>query len=129
MTCSRRFFEQLIDGANQRMPVRAQFADAVPRYLFQDALSAWQQRHQHAAPVVAPARAPRVAVRFQAVDQFDDTVMFQCQPIRQGTYRCFFAGRQPSNGQQQKVLLRLQARYSSVVISAAMPLVYRTAIY
>jgi hypothetical protein len=51
----RRFLEQLIDGANQRMASSAQFADTVPRYLLQQSLPARQQRNQHASAIVPPA--------------------------------------------------------------------------
>src|SRR5258707_769554 len=69
-------FEQFFDGANQLTPVGAQFTDAMPHYLFQQALPAGKQRHQHASPVIAPPRTTHIAVRCQTVDQFHCAVMF-----------------------------------------------------
>jgi hypothetical protein len=45
--------------------------------------------------------------------------MFQHQAIRQGAHRCGFASREPANGQQKKVLLRLQPSGASHVVPVA----------
>jgi hypothetical protein len=103
-------FQQLIDGANEFMTCGTQFANPMLRHLLQHALSAWQERHQHAPPVVPAPGAPHVSVGFEPVDQFHHAVVLQRQTLRQRPDRGFFVFREPPDGQQQQILLRFQTR-------------------
>src|ERR1700722_10056211 len=69
-------FEESFDGPYQGFPAGAELADAVACDLFEEALSAWQERDENAAAVVAAACAAHVAMSFQAVDEFDGAVVF-----------------------------------------------------
>src|SRR5467141_3788603 len=103
-------FQQRADGIHQRRPARAQLADAVSRHLLEQLLSPRQKRHQD-APAVVPAAAPaHVAMGLQPVDQLHGAVMLQRQPVRQRANRRLCAFREPAKRQQEKMLLRLEAR-------------------
>src|SRR6267143_6000110 len=103
-------FQQGAGECHQRCAARAQLADAVSRHLLEQLLSPRQQRHQD-APAIVPAAAPaHVAVGLQSVDQLDRAVMPQRQPVRQRADRRFCAFREPAKRQQEKILLRFEAR-------------------
>jgi len=103
-------FQQLIDGANEFMTRGAQFSDAMLGHLRQHALAAWQERHQHAPPVVSAPRSPHVTVGLKPADQFHYAVVLQCEALCQRPDRGLFALRKPPDGQQQQILLGFQAR-------------------
>src|SRR2546428_6162736 len=46
---------------------------------------------------------------FQAVDEFHDAVMLQCEPVREIADRGLLAFRNPANHEKQQILLRLEA--------------------
>jgi hypothetical protein len=73
--------QQVIDGAHQVVSGGAQFANAMPGHVFEQAFPARQQGDQHAPTVFATARTAHIAVGLEAVDQLDNTVMFQCQAL------------------------------------------------
>lgn len=77
-------------------------------HLREHALSSWQERHQHASPVVPAPRAPYVSVGLEPVDQFNHAVVFESKALCQGPDGGLLAFRKPSDGQQQQILLRFQ---------------------
>src|SRR6267143_4397676 len=103
-------FQQGADGINECRTACAQLADAVPRHQVEQLLAARQQGYQYAPAVVTVAAPAHVAVRLQPVDEFDGAVMFQRQPVRQGPDGSLFAFGKAADGQQEQILLRLQAR-------------------
>src|SRR6267143_946180 len=103
-------FQQGADGINECRTACAQLADAVPRHQLEQLLAARQQGYQYAPAVVTVAAPAHVAVRLQPVDEFDGAVMFQRQPVRQGPDGSLFAFGKAADGQQEQILLRLQAR-------------------
>src|ERR1700687_186466 len=103
-------FQQRADGVHQRRAARAQLPDAVSRHLLEQLLSPRQQRHQAAPAVVSAAAPAHVAMGLQPVDQLHGAVMLQRQPVRQCADRRLCAFRAPAQRQQEKILLRLEAR-------------------
>src|SRR5882724_3889944 len=101
-------FQQGADGVYQRGAARAQLADTVARYLFEQFFTARKKSHQY-APAVVPAAAPaHVAMYLQPVDQLHGAVMLQRQPVRQRTNRRFLALGESAKRQQEQILLRLE---------------------
>src|SRR2546428_24074 len=105
-------FQQRADGLHQRRSARAQFTDAILRYLFEQFFSARQQRHQD-LPAVVPVSAPaHVAVSLQPVDQLHGAMMLQRQPVRQRANRRFLTLRESAKSQQEQIRWRLEPRGS-----------------
>src|SRR5258708_32293303 len=102
-------FQQGADGVHQGRAARAQLADTVARYVFEQLFTARKKSHQ-SAPAVVPAAAPaHVAMYLQPVDQLHGAVMLQRQPVGNRPNRGLHACGKPPKCQQEQVLLRLKA--------------------
>ena len=100
--------QQLIDGAHEFMPVRAQLINSLARYVFQHPLASRQQRNQHAAAIIAATCPSHIPVHFHSIHEFDDAVMLQRETLRQFSDGGLFTARETANHQQQQVLLRFK---------------------
>jgi hypothetical protein len=98
-------FEKGFDGADQGLAGGTEFADAVARDLFEQALAARQERDEDAATVVAAASAADVAMSLETVNEFDGAVVFQGEPLGERLNGGFTAFGQTANGKEHQVLL------------------------
>ena len=75
----------------------------------EDARARPSEMHDYLPPVVRSAAARYVAVIFQAIHQFHHAVMFELQSPGQLAYGGLHVFGQAFDGEQQLMLLRLQA--------------------
>src|SRR6202012_4715944 len=94
---------------DQGLAAGAKFADAVARDLLKEAIATRQERDENAAAVVTASSASHVAIRFQAVNQFDGAVVLEGEALGE----CLDSGlapyREAANGKQHQVLLGFEA--------------------
>ena len=112
-------FKQGTDGVDEGGAAGAQFADAMAGDLFQQFFPARKKRYKDAAAIVPAAVAAHIAVSFQAVDELNDAVVLEREPVGQCADGRFFAWRKAANRQEEQVLLGLEAGGASDAIAFA----------
>src|SRR5271168_617570 len=108
ISVSRFAFEKRGDGIDQGRSGGAQFVDAIAHDLFEEFFATREKENQDAAAVVAAAGAADITVCFQAVDEFDDAVVFQRKALGERADGGFDAHGEAAEGEQNQILLRFE---------------------
>ena len=109
------------------MTATTQFVQSFVHYALQGASPLRKQGHTDLPLVAATAVATDIAMRFQAIDQANGTMVSQKQAVRQLPDSGFSAARKAANGKEHLVLLGLESCRFSGTIAAPQKLANATA--